>query len=119
VGAVLRNPAYAATLRAIGEQGPRALSEGPIAEGIVAAARRNPRGGTLTLDDLRAAQARRFEPVCGAYRVYRVCSTSAPSSGNAMIALLGMYARARPQPEGAQQCRRLGGVPVGEPPRLR
>jgi gamma-glutamyltranspeptidase/glutathione hydrolase len=100
VGAVLRNPAYAATLRAIGEQGPRALSEGPIAEGIVAAARRNPRGGTLTLDDLRAAEARRFEPVCGAYRVYRVCSTSAPSSGNAVIALLGMYARARPEPQG-------------------
>ena len=25
----------------------------------------------MTLDDLRNAQARRFEPVCGAYRVYR------------------------------------------------
>ena len=100
VGAVLRNPAYAATLRAIATQGPQALSEGPIAEAIVAAARRNPRGGTLTLDDLRNAQARRFEPVCGAYRVYRVCSTSAPASGNAVIAILGMYANARPRPEG-------------------
>ena len=102
VGAVLRNPAYAATLRAIAEQGPRALSEGPIAEAMVAAARRNPRAGTLTLDDLRAAQARRFEPVCGAYRVYRVCSTNAPASGNALIATLGLYERARPHPEGAQ-----------------
>ncbi len=102
VGAVLRNPAYAATLRAIAEQGPRALSEGPIAEAMVAAARRNPRAGTLTLDDLRAAQARRFEPVCGAYRVYRVCSTNAPASGNALIAMLGLYERARPHPEGAQ-----------------
>jgi len=100
VGAVLRNPAYAATLRAIATQGPQALSEGPIAEAIVAAARRNPRGGTLTLDDLRNGQARRFEPVCGAYRVYRVCSTSAPASGNAVIAILGMYANARPRPEG-------------------
>lgn len=102
VGTLLRNPAYAATLRAIAEQGPRALSEGPIAEAIVAAARRNPRAGALTLDDLRNAQARRFEPVCGAYRVYRVCSTNAPASGNAMIAILGMYERARPHPEGAQ-----------------
>ncbi|MGE0529892.1 MAG: gamma-glutamyltransferase [Hyphomonadaceae bacterium] len=100
VGAVLRNPAYAATLRTIAEQGPQALSEGPIAEAIVATARRNPRGGTLTLEDLRNAQARRFEPVCGAYRVYRVCSTNAPASGNAVIAILGMYAHARPQPEG-------------------
>ncbi|MBX3429323.1 MAG: gamma-glutamyltransferase [Hyphomonadaceae bacterium] len=101
-GALLRNPAYAATLRAIAERGPQALSEGPIADAIVAAARRNPRAGTLTLDDLRTAQARRFEPVCGAYRVYRVCSTNAPASGNAMIAILGMYERARPHPEGAQ-----------------
>ncbi|MBK6702354.1 MAG: gamma-glutamyltransferase [Caulobacteraceae bacterium] len=101
-GVVLRNPAYAATLRAIAEQGPRALSEGPIAEAMVAAARRNPRAGTLTLDDLRAAQARRFEPLCGAYRVYRVCSTNAPASGNALIAMLGLYERARPHPEGAQ-----------------
>lgn len=100
VGAVLRNPAYAATLRAIAAQGPQALSEGPIAEAIVATARRNPRGGTLTLDDLRNAQARRMEPVCGAYRTHRVCSTNAPASGNALIAILGMYARARPEPEG-------------------
>lgn len=100
VGAVLRNPAYANTLRAIAQQGPNALSDGPIAEAIVATARRNPRGGTLTLDDLRNAQARRMEPVCGAYRVYRVCSTNAPGSGNALIALLGMYERARPQPQG-------------------
>jgi gamma-glutamyltranspeptidase/glutathione hydrolase len=100
VGAVLRNPAYATTLRAIAAQGPQALSEGPIAEAIVATARRNPRGGTLTLDDLRNAQARRMEPVCGAYRTHRVCSTNAPSSGNALIAILGMYARARPDPEG-------------------
>lgn len=100
VGDTLRNPDYAATLRAIAERGPGAMSEGPIADGIVAAARRNPRGGSLTLDDLRNAQARRFEPVCGPYRVYRVCSTTAPASGNAVIAILGMYERARPRPEG-------------------
>jgi len=100
VGDILRNPDYAATLRAIAEQGPSALSQGPIADGIVATARRNPRGGTLALSDLSAAQARRFEPVCGPYRVYRVCSTNAPASGNALIAILGLYERARPRPEG-------------------
>lgn len=99
-GDTLRNPEYAATLRAIAERGTGAMSEGAIADGIVAAARRNPRGGSLTLDDLRNAQARRFEPVCGPYRVYRVCSTNAPASGNAVIAILGMYERARPRPEG-------------------
>jgi gamma-glutamyltranspeptidase/glutathione hydrolase len=92
VGAVLRNAAYATTLRAIAAQGPSAMTQGPIADSIVAAARRNPRGGSLTLQDLQTAQPRRVEPVCGAYRVYRACTMPAPSSG---------------------------GVPLGKPPRLR
>ncbi|MGD9979569.1 MAG: gamma-glutamyltransferase family protein [Hyphomonadaceae bacterium] len=102
VGDLLRNPEYAATLRAIAEQGPRAMSEGAIADGIIAAVRRNPRAGYLTHADLREAQPRRFEPICAAYRVYRVCSTNAPASGNALIAILGLYARARPEPQGVE-----------------
>jgi gamma-glutamyltranspeptidase/glutathione hydrolase len=98
--ATLRNPQYAATMRAIAAQGPRAISHGPIAEGIVAAVRREPRPGTLTLEDLAAAQPRRFEPVCGAYRVYRVCTSAPPASGSAVLEILGMYQRARPQPAG-------------------
>ena len=101
-GALLRNPQYAATLRAIAERGPGALTEGPIADAIVATARRGPRGGTLTLEDLRTAQPRRFEPVCGPYRVYRVCTTAPPSSGSALLQILGLYERARPRPQGAQ-----------------
>lgn len=101
-GHVLRNPAYAATLRAIAAQGPSALTQGPIAESIVAAAQRNPRAGTLTLADLQAAQPRRLEPVCGAFRLYRVCAGGPPTSGNAVIAILGLYERARPHPAGAQ-----------------
>jgi gamma-glutamyltranspeptidase/glutathione hydrolase len=101
VGYLLRNPEYARTLRAIAERGPSALSEGPIADAIVGAAQANPRGGTLTLDDLRAVLPRRMEPVCGVYRVYRVCTVGSPSSGNATLAILGLYQRARPTPGGA------------------
>jgi gamma-glutamyltranspeptidase / glutathione hydrolase len=100
VGFLMRNPQYAVTLRAIAEQGPRALSEGPIAEAIIAAAQREPLAGSLTLADLRAVTPRRLEPVCGGYRVYRVCTAGPPSSGNATIAILGLYQRARPRPEG-------------------
>lgn len=102
VGYLLRNPDYAATLRAIAEQGPRALSEGPIADAIVEAAQRQPRRGTLNHDDLRAVQPRRLEPVCAAYRVYRACTIGAPGSGNAALAIMGLYERARPQPGGAE-----------------
>lgn len=100
VGFLLRNPDYALTLRAIAAQGPTALSEGPIAEAIVAAAQRQPRRGTLTLDDLRAVHPRRMAPVCAAYRVYRACTAGSPSSGNATLAILGLYQRARPNPNG-------------------
>ncbi len=100
-GAILRNPDYAATLHAIAAQGPRALQEGALAEAIVSAAQRGPRGGTLTLSDLRAVAPRRLDPVCGAFRVYRVCTMGPPSSGNAVLATLGLYERARPSPEGA------------------
>lgn len=100
VGFPLRNPEYAATLRAIAAQGARALSEGPIADAIVAAARRDPRRGTLTHEDLRAVSPRRVEPVCAMYRVYRACTMGSPSSGTATLAILGLYERARPQPQG-------------------
>ncbi len=100
VGHVLRNPAYAATLRAIAQHGPSALSQGPIAEDIVAAAQREPRAGTLSLEDLQWAQPRRIAAICGAYRIYRACTAGPPSSGNATIAILGLYQRARPRPDG-------------------
>lgn len=101
VGHILRNPDYAVTLRAIAAQGPRALQEGPIADAIVAAAQRAPRAGTLTHADLRAVAPRRLAPVCGAFRVYRVCTIGPPGSGNAVVATLGLYERARPRAEDA------------------
>jgi len=102
VGHVLRNPEYATTLRLIAEHGPRALSEGPVADAIVAAARRDPRRGTLTHDDLRAVTPRRLEPVCAMYRVYRACTMGSPASGTATLSILGLYERARPSPQGAE-----------------
>lgn len=97
----LRNPAYAETLRSMAQRGPSVMQEGAIADAIVAAAQRQPRAGTLTHADLRTAQPRRFTPVCGRYRVYRVCTAAPPSSANAMVAILGLYERARPNPRGA------------------
>lgn len=99
-GALLRNPQYATTLEAIAAQGPAAMTQGPIADAIVAATQRNPRGGSLTHADLQAVQARRMEPVCATYRVYRACTLGPPSSGNAVLAILGLYERARPRPGG-------------------
>ncbi len=102
VGHVLRNPAYAATLRALAAEGPRALTEGPIAADIVAAAQRAPRAGSLSLTDMGAVRPRRVDPLCGAFRIYRVCTMAPPSAGGfAVLEILGLYERARPAPVGA------------------
>ena len=99
-GHVLKNPEYAKTLRAIAAEGPTALTQGAIAEAIVATAQREPRAGTLTVEDLQAFKPRRLDPLCGPFRVYRVCTMPSPSSANAMLSILGLYERARPTPEG-------------------
>jgi gamma-glutamyltranspeptidase/glutathione hydrolase len=102
VGFVRTNPAYAATLRAIAEEGPRVLRQGPVAEAIVAAAQREPRAGALTLGDLQDYRPRRLAPLCGPFRTYAVCSMPSPSSGGvAVISILGLYERMRPTPVGA------------------
>ena len=99
-GHVFTNPLYAQSLRAIAAEGPAALTSGAIAESIVASAQREPRAGTLTVADLQAYQPRRLDPLCAPFRVYSVCTMPSPSSANAMLSILGLYARARPTPEG-------------------
>jgi gamma-glutamyltranspeptidase/glutathione hydrolase len=95
VGATLRNPAYAATLRAISAGGARAFYHGVIARDIVATANSHPtQRGDLTLDDLARYRVRIREPVCGSYRAYRVCGMPLPSSGGpTVVQMLGMLER--------------------------
>ena len=53
-GDIMKNPAYAATVRKIAAEGPKALLEGPIAEAIVAKVHEGAMPGSLTLADLKA-----------------------------------------------------------------
>ena len=71
----------------------------------MAAAQREPRAGTLTVGDLQAYKPRRLDPLCGPFRVYRVCTMPSPSSANAMLSILGLYERARPAPDGPRMYR--------------
>jgi len=84
VGATLKNPEYADTVRAIGAD-PRALYEGPLAAAIVETVAREPRAGTLSLEDLAGYHARRLEPVCVTYRTAQVCGAPPPSSGGVAV----------------------------------
>jgi gamma-glutamyltranspeptidase/glutathione hydrolase len=85
-GTVLRNPAYAKTLRAIAKGGADAFYRGEIARDIVATVTQhawNP--GDMTLADLAGYKVVVRQPVCDTYREYRVCGMPLPSSGGITV----------------------------------
>ncbi|MBO0766611.1 MAG: gamma-glutamyltransferase, partial [Hyphomicrobiaceae bacterium] len=85
-GALLKNPEFAATLRAIAKDGADAFYTGAIAQAIVDAVRLAPhRQGDLALSDLAGYRVKEREPVCFAYRAMRICSMGPPSSGGLAV----------------------------------
>ncbi len=95
VGAVLRNPALANTLRRIAVGGATAFYEGEIAADIVGAVRtaaRNP--GAMTRADLAGYRAKKRDVLCRPYRAWRVCGMPPPTSGGiAVHQILGLLER--------------------------
>lgn len=89
-GDVFRNLKYAATLRRLAAEGPRALYSGSIAADIVKRTHEEPLPGTMTLADLSSYRADWVQPLCRPYREYSVCVPPPPSSGVAMLELLTM-----------------------------
>lgn len=92
VGHILKNPEYAASLRAIAAGGADAFYKGQIARDIVAAVRGaadNP--GLLGEADLANYEAKVRSPVCVVYRAHDVCGMGPPSSGGLTAGMiLGM-----------------------------
>jgi gamma-glutamyltranspeptidase/glutathione hydrolase len=106
IGHVLKNPAFAATLRAVAIEGANAFYTGAIAQDIVDTVtghKTNP--GDMTLADLASYAVVEREPVCGRYRVYRLCGMGPPSSGAvALQQMLGILEK--------QDMSRLGPTPA-------
>jgi gamma-glutamyltranspeptidase/glutathione hydrolase len=92
-GETLRNPGYAATLRVLAAQGPRALLEPPLADRIVERTQAEPRPGSLVRADFAAYRPRTGEPLCRPYRVYVVCVPPPPSSGVSLLQMLAILER--------------------------
>lgn len=86
-GDLLKNPQYATTLRAIAKDGAAAFYQSTIADAIVAAVAASPRAaGGMTATDLASYRAEMREPLCFAYRNYRICGMGPPSSGSLTLA---------------------------------
>jgi gamma-glutamyltranspeptidase/glutathione hydrolase len=89
----LRNPALAATLRAVAEGGADAIHRGPIAAAIVEAVRSAANPGGMTLDDIARYAPVRRQALCAPYRAFVVCGFPPPSSGGvATLQILAMLA---------------------------
>jgi gamma-glutamyltranspeptidase/glutathione hydrolase len=91
VGTVLRNPAYAAVLRAIAKQGVRGFYEGPVAEDIVRRVKGHARPGLLSAADLAGYKAVLRPPLCNDWRAWRICGFGPPTSGHlTLMQILGL-----------------------------
>jgi gamma-glutamyltranspeptidase / glutathione hydrolase len=94
VGTLVKNSAFADTMRRIAEEGADAFYSGEIARDIVAAVRGHARPGVVTAQDFADYRVRIREPLCSAYRAYRVCGAPMPSSGSlAILQMLGILER--------------------------
>ena len=91
-GSILRNPAFASTLRQIAEQGADAFYRGPLAASIVQAVMQSSwHSNNITLADMAAYRAKVRLPVCQPYRDYEVCGMGPPTSGGLTVGqILGM-----------------------------
>jgi gamma-glutamyltranspeptidase/glutathione hydrolase len=92
-GELMKNPAYAATLKRLAAEGPKAILEGPIAEQIVAKLHEGPYPSAMTLKDLASYKPKATPAVCRPFREYTVCVPPAPSGGPAVLEGLGLLQR--------------------------
>ncbi len=85
-GETLRNPALAAILREIAENGSSALHTGDIANDLVTRVQgHRERGGALSLEDLASYEAKQRAPICTPWQTFEVCGFPPPSSGHLTV----------------------------------
>lgn len=85
-GTTIRNPALASFLERIASGGADAFYRGTDASRLantVAGAAKNPQA--MTTGDLAGYRAQWRAPVCGEYRMWRVCGMAPPSSGGTTV----------------------------------
>ena len=88
-GDILIQKNLARTLERIAKNGKEEFYEGYTAKRIADFFKNN--GGILSLQDLNQYELRILKPICGKYRVYKICSMGPPSSGGiALIQILNI-----------------------------
>ncbi len=85
IGYLLRNQAYAETLKLIAKGGAKAFYQGAIAKAIVNAVSTHPNKGLLSGEDLASYTARKRNSLCRPYRTYTICGMPPPTSGGIAV----------------------------------
>lgn len=81
-GEILKNPAYAETLKIVAKDGAKAFYHGEIAQNIVNVVNNAPGNpGKLSLKDFADYRIIERNPVCKEYRQFDICGMGPPSSG--------------------------------------
>ncbi|MCH2107898.1 MAG: gamma-glutamyltransferase [Polyangiaceae bacterium] len=83
VGARLKNPGLARSLKKVRDDGVDAFYQGPIAAAFVAQARAH--GSPMELSDLKNYQVKTRQPLCTNFAQHRVCTMPPPSAGGLML----------------------------------
>jgi gamma-glutamyltranspeptidase/glutathione hydrolase len=84
-GTVIYNPDLAKVLSAIAQHGSDVFYSGWIAQDIVNAVGKNKHPGDISLDDLKAYEAKERPILCHPYRLFNICGMPPPSSGTLAI----------------------------------
>lgn len=93
-GTVLKNPAYAKTLKHLASEGAESFYTGVIGQRMIADLKAHSPDQLLTQADLENYTAKQRPNLCGFYRFYKVCSIGPPSSGGvALLQILGLLSR--------------------------
>jgi len=88
LGARVRNPDMARTLRLVAEHGAEIFYSGAVAETIATDMARH--GGLLTYDDLRNYRTTRCAPLRGSYRGLAIATAQPPGGGVMLLEMLNM-----------------------------
>ncbi|HTQ04793.1 MAG TPA: gamma-glutamyltransferase [Polyangiaceae bacterium] len=102
LGQKVKRPELAKTLGTLAASGPESLYTGPLAAGLVSAARQF--GGALSASDLTHYAVRERAPLKFAWEGYEIVTMPPPSSGGILLAeLLGTYSRAELEHMGVRE----------------
>ncbi|MBL8630210.1 MAG: gamma-glutamyltransferase [Rhodospirillaceae bacterium] len=94
VGTIIKNPAYAKTLKSLAKKGADEFYTGALAKEIVKAATSARSPSDITLADLKNYKAIERAPICMMYRDRNICGMGPPTSGGiGVMQTLGLLER--------------------------